>query len=106
MDPAKSKRGHVEFEAARPSLYLIQVYGTKSSALYPEFVKEISDVLRRLKTNECVIFWGDFNAHVGNDTGVWRGMIGQHGDVGVNDNGRLLLQVCCNKAVKILNSSF
>jgi len=26
--------------------------------------------------------------------GVWKGAIGQHGDADVNDNGRLLLQMC------------
>jgi len=32
---------------------------------------------------------GDFNAHVENDAGMWKGVIGQHGDADVNDNGRL-----------------
>jgi len=36
---------------------------------------------------------GEFNAHVGNDTGVWKYVIGRHGDADVNDKGTLLLQL-------------
>jgi len=31
--------------------------------------------------------------------GVWMGVIGRHGNADVNDNGRLLLQLCCNNAL-------
>jgi len=85
---------------------LAQAYGPNSSVLFPEFVKQISETQRRVKTNKSTILLGDFNAHVGNDTGVWKYVIGRHGDADVNDNGRLLLQLCCNNALCIMNTFF
>ena len=59
-----------------------------------------------VKTNESTIRLGDFNAHVGYDSRAWWGVIGWHGDVDVNDNGRVLLQPCCNNALWIMNTLF
>ena len=67
-------------------------------------MEEIGDALRRVKTNEATVFSGDFNAHVGNDSGVWRDVIGKHVDADISDNGRLLLQLCCNYALYIMNT--
>jgi len=39
-----------------------------------------------LKTNEYTILRGDFNAHLGNHAGVWKGVIGWHADANVNNN--------------------
>jgi len=61
-----------------------------------EFVEETSDALPKVETTKSSILLGDFNSHVGSDTGVWRGVIGRHGDADVNNNERLLLQLCCN----------
>jgi len=47
---------------------------------------------------------GDFNAHGGNDAGVWHSAIAQHGDADVNDSGRLLQQLCCSNALCIMNT--
>jgi len=33
-------------------------------------------------------------------------VIGRHGDADVNDNGRLLLQLCCNNTLFIMNTFF
>ena len=43
--------------------------------LYPENVEETSDVLRKVKTNELMIFLGDFNTHFGNDAVVCQGRL-------------------------------
>jgi len=39
---------------------------------------------------------GDFNARVEYNAGLWKGVIGRHGDVDVYDYGKLLLQLCCD----------
>ena len=52
-------------------------------------MEEISDAKRRVKTNESTILVTD-----------------RHGDVDVNDIGRLLLQLCCNNALCIINTFF
>jgi len=57
------------------SLCFIQAYGPNSSVLYPKFVKEITEVPRRVKTNESTILLGNFNAEVGNNARVWRVVI-------------------------------
>jgi len=54
---------------------LIHVYGPKSSALYPEFVEEITDAQQMIKTSESTIHLGDFSAHVKNDAGAWKGVL-------------------------------
>jgi len=59
-----------------------------------------------IKTNKSTILLGYFSDYVGNDDGVWKGVIGPHGDADVNDNGRLLLQLCCNNALCIMNTFF
>ena len=42
-----------------------------------------------VKPNESTIILGDFNTGVGNDAGVWKGVVGQHTDADLNENGRL-----------------
>jgi len=74
--------------------------------VYPEFVEEISDALRRVKTDEFTTLLSDFNAHIGNDTTVRKGLIGRYDNADVNVNGRLILQMCCNNAMCIINTFF
>jgi len=49
---------------------------------------------------------GDFNANVGNDAGVCKGVVGQHSDADVNNKGRLLLQLYYNNALYMVNTFF
>ena len=49
---------------------------------------------------------GDFHAHVGTDTDTWKGVIGKHGVTGLNENGRYLMQLCCNNGLRIMNTFF
>jgi len=95
---------HVAVKVVGRSLCLIQIYGPNTSALYPEFMKKISDSLRGVKTSDSTILLGDFNAHVGNDAAMWKGVIGRRGNANVNDNGRLLLQLCRNNAPCIMST--
>ena len=41
-------------------------------------------------------YGGFFNVHVGTDTDTWKGVIGKHGVIGLNENRRYLLQLCCS----------
>ena len=49
---------------------------------------------------------GDINAHVGTDTDTWKVVIGKHGVIGLNKNGRYLLQLCCSNGLRIMNTFF
>jgi len=48
-----------------------------------------------IKTNESTILLGYFNDYVGNDAGVWKGVIGRHGDADNNE----MEDSCCNCTV-------
>jgi len=85
-DLTGQKGVHVEVEVHRP----LHVFGTclwhkHKCALFPKFVKETSDVLRRVKAIEATTFLGDFNARFGNNAGVWKG-VGQHAGVDMKEN--------------------
>jgi len=91
------------------SLCLILVHGSNSPAVYQEFASEISDALRWVITNdfnESTILLEDLNAHARNAPRVWKGVNGRHGDADVNDNRRLMLQLCFNNALCIMNTFF
>jgi len=47
---------------------------------------------------------GDFNAYIGTDTETWKGVIGRHGVLGLNVNGKYLLQLCCSNGLRIMNT--
>ena len=86
---------HVEVEVARP----FPVYDT---GIRPK----LRDALRRVKVNVSKIFLGVFNAQVGNNAGVWKGVIGQCVDANLNVNGRILLRLSYNNVLCIMNTFF
>nr|VZI21873.1 unnamed protein product [Spirometra erinaceieuropaei] len=53
-----------------------------------------------------MIVLGDFNARVGTDHAVWRGVLGPHGLRGSNDNGLLLLLTCAEHRLILTNTFF
>ena len=85
---------------------LLQVYAPNATSEYQTFVDEVSDALLQVSATESTVLMGDFNAHVGTDTDTWKGVIGNHGVTGLNENGRSLLQLCCSNGLRIMNTFF
>ena len=92
------------------SLCLLQVYAPNSTSKYQAFVDEVNDaLLRGLPTESTVLMGGGgggVNAHVGTDTDTWKGVNQKHGIIGLNENGRYLLQLCCSNGFRIMNTFF
>ena len=75
-------------------LTLVQVYAPTDdtdSVAKDEFYAEVQEVMNRVPRGNRIIVMGDFNAWVGKNVRVWKGVIGEHGEEVENDSGRRLL---------------
>ena len=71
-----------------------------------QFYEQMDQILFGLSRNEKVVILGDFNARVGTNYDVWRGIIGRHGVGKENANGLRLLDICASHDLCITNTMF
>ena len=86
--PLGSRACMLKLKVKDRSLCLLQVYAPNAVSEYQAFVDDVNDALQRVGSTESVILLGDFNAHIGKDSKIWKGEIGWHGDPAFNENGR------------------
>ena len=55
---------------------MVSVHVPNSRSDYPPFLDSLEKVLVSAPTGHSIILLGDFNAHVGNESATWRGVMG------------------------------
>jgi len=91
------------------SATLVSVYSPTlqaDSAVKEAFYGDLHTVITRIDPKDKLIILGDFNARVGRDSQLWKGVLGKYGLGNCNDNGRLLLQFCSQHQLTITNTLF
>ena len=71
-----------------------------------QFYNTLDHTIGILTLGEHIYLLGDFDARVGTEHSTWSTCIGNHGVGELNENGKRLLKLCCNRNLGITNAYF
>ncbi|KAK3513146.1 hypothetical protein QTP70_007479 [Hemibagrus guttatus] len=106
FSPVNERVVSLRLRAGDRCLTVVSAYGPNGSVEYPTFLETLRGVLEGAPTGDSIVLLGDFNAHVGNNSDIWRGVIGRNGPPDLNSSGVLWLDFCASHSLSITNTMF
>lgn len=109
FEPISPRLLKARFKTHFGELTVVQSYAPTSTATDEEmdlYYKELETAVITTSRQDMLLVMGDFNAKVGTNSEVWRGIVGKHGLGEENERGERLLNFCASNNLVVTNTWF